>query len=146
MHQPSKEMAKRPRRKPAQSRRGPKPLVPSSADRQGVMLAVAAGMSLELIADALEVSRRTLCRTFARELAIGRAKKMLENIRRLDAAAAAGNVSAMKYFHALMLDRHGPGENVGEDRWAAVANQIEADMDAEANPNLPKNPEFWKSN
>ena len=135
-------MAKRPRRKPAQSRRGPKPLVPSSADRQGVMLAVAAGMSLELIADALEVSRRTLCLTFARELAIGRAKKMLENIGRLDAAAAAGNVSAMKYFHALMLDRHGPGENVGEDRWAAVANQIEADMDAEANPNLPKNPEF----
>ena len=47
------------------------------------MLAVAAGMSLELTADALEVSRRTLCRTFARELAIGRAKKMLENIRRL---------------------------------------------------------------
>ena len=103
-------------------------------------------MSLELIADALEVSRRTLCRSFARELAIGRAKKMLENIRRLDAAAAAGNVSAMKYFHALMLDRHGPDEDVGEDKWAAVANQIGADMDEEANPNLPKNSEFWKNN
>ena len=140
-------MAKRPRRKPTQSQPGPKPLVPSSADRQSVMLAVAGGMSLELIADALEVSRRTLCRTFSRELAIGRAKKMLENIKRLDAAAAAGNVSAMKYFHALMLDRRSPGEDGGEDKWAAVANQIEADMDAEANnPNLPKNSEFWKNN
>jgi hypothetical protein len=104
-------------------------------------------MSLELIADALEVSRRTLGRTFTRELAVGRSKKMLENIKRLDAAAAAGNVSAMKYFHALMLDRRSPGEDGGEDKWAAVANQIEADMDAEANnPNLPKNSEFWKNN
>ena len=82
----------------------------------------------------------------SRELAIGRAKKMLENIKRLDAAAAAGNVSAMKYFHALMLDRRGPDQDAGEDKWAAVANQIEADMEAEANPNLPKNSEFWKNN
>jgi hypothetical protein len=46
-----------------------------------------------------------------------------------------------------MLDRRSPGEDGGEDKWAAVANQIEADMDAEANnPNLPKNSEFWKNN
>ena len=56
------------------------------------------------------------------------------------------NVSAMKYFHALMLDRRSPGEDAGEDKWVAVANQIEADMEAEANPNLPKNSEFWKNN
>jgi hypothetical protein len=103
-------------------------------------------MSLELIADALEVSRRTLGRTFTRELAVGRAKKMLENIRRLDAAAKEGNVSAMKFLHTLMTGRGGPDEDVGEDKWAAVANQIEAGTDAEANPNLPKNSEFWKNN
>ena len=137
-------MAKRPRRKPTQSQPGPKPLVPSSTDRHSVMLAVAAGMSLELIADALEISRRTLCRTFGRELAIGRAKKMLENITRLDAAAAAGNIGAAKYLHGLMTN---PGNKTGEDdKWAAVANQVEADMEAEANPNLPKNSEFWKNN
>ena len=139
-------MPKRPKRKPTQSRRGPKPLVPSSADRQGVMLAVAASMGLESIADAMEVSRRTLCRTFARELAVGRAKKMLENLRRLDAAAKAKNVSAMKFLHTLMAGRGGPDEAVVEDKWAAIASKIEADMDEEANPNLPKNPKFWKNN
>ena len=132
---------------PRKRKPGPKPSRPTKQQRRDVELAVAGGMSLEWIADALEISRRTLCRTFVRELAIGRSKKMLENIKRIDAAAAAGNVSAMKYFHALMLDRRSPGEDVGEDKWAAVANQIEADMEAEANnPNLPKNSEFWKNN
>jgi hypothetical protein len=35
-------------------------------------------------------SRRTLCRTFSRELAVARRKKMLENVRRLYAAAKKG--------------------------------------------------------
>ena len=131
---------------PRKRKPGPKPSRPTKQQRRDVELAVAGGMSLEWIADALEISRRTLCRTFVRELAIGRSKKMLENIKRIDAAAKAGNVSAMKYFHALMLHRRSPGEDVGEDKWAAVASQIEADMEAEANPNLPKNSEFWKNN
>ena len=123
---------------------GPKPVVPSSADRQNVMLAIAAGMSLETIANAMEVSRRTLCRSFARELAIGRSKKTLENIRRLDAAAASGNVSAMKFLHTLMMGHGGSDEAIEEDKWAVVASEIKADLDQEAN--LPKNSEFWKNN
>jgi hypothetical protein len=108
------------------------------------MLAVAAGLSLELIADAMEMSRRTLCRTFARELAIGRSKKTLENIVRLDAAAKAGNVSAMKFLRALMTGRGGSDEAIEDNKWDTVASEIEAGLDEEAN--LPKNPEFRKFN
>ena len=117
---------------------------PTKRQCHQVELAVAVGMSLETIADAMEVSRRTLCRMFARELAVGRAKKMLASVVRLDDLAAKGNVGAAKYLHGLMIN---PGNKPeGDDKWAAVASQIEADMEAEANPNLPKNSEFWKNN
>jgi transcriptional regulator GlxA family with amidase domain len=118
------------------------------------MLAVAAGMALESIADALEMSRRSLCRTFVRELAIGRSKQMLENIIRLDAAAAAGNTAAIKAM-IVLINRDEKPEAVMEDKWAAVAAEIEADLDEDAGevredrdgiPNLPKNNEFRKNN
>jgi hypothetical protein len=125
------------KRKASRSRRGPEPFRPSSSDRSDVMLLVATGMSFEGISDAMEISRRTLCRTFVRELAIGRAKKMLENLKRLEAAAKSKNVAAMKYLHTLMASH---GDSAGADHWAAVANRIEADMGVPAN--LPKNPEL----
>jgi hypothetical protein len=133
---------KRPKRKPAQSRPGPKPIAPTNLQRREVELAVATGMSLELIADALEISRRTLCRTFVRELAIGRAKKLLASIVRLDELAASGNVAACKYLHNLM-DRGDRAGAIDDDKWAAVASKIEADLGEDAN--LPKNSEFWKN-
>jgi|RhiMethySRZTD1v2_1073278.scaffolds.fasta_scaffold3257808_1 hypothetical protein len=142
-----------PKRKPTPSRRltrkakpGPEPFVPTSRQRHQVELAVAAGMALESIADALQISRRSLCRAFARELAIGRSKKLLENIIRLDAAAEAGNTAAIKAMIAL-IDRDEKPEAIEADHWATVASQIEADLDeCEQNPNSPKKPEFWKNN
>ena len=126
------DVPKRPKRKPAQSRPGPKPIAPTNRQRREVELAVATGMSLELIADALEISRRTLCRSFVRELACGRAKRLLAGIVRLDDLAAGGNTAAAKYLHSLM-DRGDRVEAIEDDKWAAVASKIEADLGEDAN-------------
>jgi AraC-like DNA-binding protein len=143
--------AKRSRCKPASSppsphkgKPGPLPFVPTTRQRREVELAMATGMSLETIADAMEVSRRTLCRSFARELAVGRSKKLLASVVRLDDLAAAGNVSAAKYLHGLMLNHGNKPESFEDDKWATIASQIEADLDEQGN--LPKKGEFWKNN
>jgi hypothetical protein len=131
----------------AKPKPGPKPIVPTTRQRREVELAVSIGMSLEMIADAMDLSRRTLCRTFAREVAVGRAKRLLASAVRLDAMADAGNVSAAKFLHGLMMN---PGNNheaaQDDDRWDAVASRIEADLDCDENPNSPKKGEFWKNN
>ena len=139
--------AKRSRCKPASSwpsphkgKPGPLPFVPTTRQRREVELAMATGMSLETIADAMEVSRRTLCRTFARELAVGRSKKLLASVVRLDDLAAAGNVSAAKYLHGLMLNHGNKPESFADDKWATIASQIEADLDEQGNS--PKKGEF----
>jgi AraC-like DNA-binding protein len=128
---------------PDKTRTGPKPFVPTTRQQHEVELAVAVGMSLETIADALDVSRRTLCRAFARELAVGRAKKLLASAVRLDKLAEA-NVAAAKYLHSLMMNHDNKPEAVEDDKWAAIASKIEADLDDEAN--LPKKGEFRKNN
>jgi hypothetical protein len=125
---------------------GPKAVVPTTRQRHAVELAVSVGMSFEMIADAMDISRRTLCRTFAHELAVGRSKKLLENIVRLDAAAAAKNTAAIKAMIAL-INRDEKPEPIAEDKWASVAERIAADLDRhDENPNSPKKPEFWKNN
>jgi hypothetical protein len=131
--------------RPSSSKRkpGPKPITPTDRQRHQVELAVAVGLSLEVIADAMEVSRRTLCRMFVRELAVGRSKKLLASVVRLDELAEAGNVSAAKFLHTLM-DRGDTAEAAEDDKWASIASKIEADLDEAAN--LPKNDEFWKNN
>jgi AraC-like DNA-binding protein len=130
----------------AKSKPGPKPVVPTTRQRHHVELAVSIGMSLEDIADAMDLSRRTLCRTFAREVAVGRAKRLLASAVRLDAMADAGNVSAAKFLHGLMMNHGNNPETAQDDKWAAVASRIEAGLDCEENPNLPKKGEFWKHN
>ena len=151
-----------PKRKPVSSphstrkrKPGPKPVEPTTRQRHQVELAVAIGMSLEQIADCFELSRRTLCRVFVRELAVGQSKKLLENIVRLDQAAQDGNTAAIKAMIAL-IDRDERPEAVETSHWDTVAAEIEADLDDDAVemcegrdekiPNLPKNSEFWKNN
>jgi hypothetical protein len=128
------------KKKPLKTKTGPVAFAPTSDDRQDVMLMVAAGMSLELIADAMDVSRRTLSRLFVRELSIGRAKKMLANLKRLEDAAESGNVSAQKYLHTLMNNHGDKPEAEADDPWATLADKIQDEIDAQAN--LPKNSEF----
>ena len=102
------------------------------------MLGIATGLDLESIAAALEISRRTLGRIFAHELATGRAKKLLASVVRLDKLAASGNVAAAKFLHGLM-DHSNKAEAIGDDKWAAIADTLDE-------ANLPKNPDLGKLN
>jgi FixJ family two-component response regulator len=61
---------------------GPRPFAPTSAQRRRVMRAVAAGLTLKQIADGLGMPMRSVCRTFVAELAVGRAKSLMENLDR----------------------------------------------------------------
>jgi hypothetical protein len=122
---------------------GPKAVVPSTRQRREVELAVSVGLGLETIAAAQDMSRRTLSRTFAHELAVGRAKRLVASLVRLDKLADDGNVAACKFLHGLM-DRGSTPEPADDDKWSAVASRIEADLDEQANS--PKNSEFWKHN
>jgi AcrR family transcriptional regulator len=116
------KVPKQSRRKPASSRPGPKPLVPTKRQRHAVEVAVATGMTVDQIAAAIEMSRKSVYVHFTDELAAGRAKRLLANALRLDQAANEGSVPAMKYLHTLMLER---GQELEpDDQWADVAESI----------------------
>lgn len=122
---------------------GPKAYSPSNADRHRVQLAVAAGMTLPEIAAALDISRSTLSKLFADDIANGRAKCRLENICRLDKAAAAKNVAAMKAL-AVMMATPATAETVEPNRWdnllAEYGHDITDDLD-----NSGRFPDFGKA-
>jgi predicted transcriptional regulator len=80
------------------NKRGPLPFVPTKAQRQEVMLLVAAGMSEPSIASVIGICQSTLRKHFAEELLFGHARKQAENLARLEKAARKGNVTAMKYL------------------------------------------------
>ena len=83
-----------------------------------LQVAVSVGLTVEQIAAAVEMSRRSVYCHFKDELATGRAKRLLANAVRLDAMAEAGNVSAAKYLHSLMMDH--PESEADDDQWADV--------------------------
>jgi predicted regulator of amino acid metabolism with ACT domain len=126
-------MLDKPKRKPARSRTRRKLVRPTKLQRHQVEVAVSIGLTVEQIATAIEMSRRSVYSHFRDELATGRVKRLLANAMRLDDMAAAGNVSAAKYLHTLMLDHPEPE---ADDRWANVAESISA----------AQNPEFGKMN
>ena len=126
-------MPKQPNRKPAASRAGRPPKRPTKAQRHAVQVAVSVGLTVEQIAVAVEMSRRSVYSHFKDELATGRAKRLLANAVRLDAMAEAGNVSAAKYLHSLMMNH--PESEADDDQWADVAASISA-----------QNTEFGKMN
>jgi AcrR family transcriptional regulator len=121
-------------RNSASSRVGRPPKLPTKRQRHAVEVAVAIGMTVDQIAIAVKMARRSVYAHFKDELAAGRAKRMLASAVRLDAMAESGNVSAAKYLHTLMMDG-APSETDDDDRWADVAASISA-----------QNPEFGKMN
>jgi AcrR family transcriptional regulator len=67
-------------------------------------------MTLPQIADAIGCSRRTLCEHFTTELAIGRARRILEAVELLRKAAMKHNVSATKALLVCYGDPQLPPE------------------------------------
>jgi IS30 family transposase len=97
---------------------GRKVLTPTKAERVRVALAVSIGMSVAELANVLGVSKSTVERTFAPEIATGRNVKRLENALRLDRAAGKGNVSAMKALAVMMEKPPEPDAADDDSRWA----------------------------
>lgn len=81
---------------------GSKPYQPTKAERDKVLLLSAAAMSEQEISAAIGISRATLRKHFADELKNGHARKTAENLARLEGAAKAGNVAAMKFLAARL--------------------------------------------
>jgi hypothetical protein len=75
--------------------------VPTREQRDTVMLLIAASFSEPQIAAVIGICQNTLRRHFAQELQNGRAVRRGENLRRLEQAAAAGHVGAMKVLEAI---------------------------------------------
>src|SRR5512139_189646 len=95
---------------------------PNKRMRDKVMLLVGSGMGEVQIASVLNVSRGTLRTHFAEELANGRARKQEENLERLQKAADAGNVTAMKVLLAVFAGKEpGPVAYVSKKKQAEEA-------------------------
>ena len=133
-------MPKQPQRKPASSKPGPKPMRPTKRQRHQVEMGVSIGMTMDQIAIAIALPRHTIYRHFRNELATGRAKCLLMNAVRLDKAADAGNVAAMKALHAMMERGQ---QSAAHDPWADLAASFSESSEAE--DNLLQNPEFRDS-
>ena len=123
---------------------GPKPAAPTAAQRRRVELAVAIGMTVDEVAAAIGMPRRSVYRHFAHEIAAGRAKRLLESARRLDAMAEAGNASAARYLHGLIADS-GDTPEAADDEWDQVAREITADGRDGPAVNLAQIRDFGKS-
>jgi hypothetical protein len=100
------------------TRPGPKPMVPTTAQRRRLMRGIAIGLTLDQLAVDIDVPLGTMRRVFATEIRLGRVRSILENLERLHAAADDGNVSAMKALARMM--RVEPAED--DDTWADVVD------------------------
>ena len=116
---------------------GPKPMRPTKRQRHQVEVGVSIGMTVDQIAAVINMSRRTVYRVFADDLANGHARRLLRSAARLEEMAEAGNVSAAKFLHTLIMDR---GGHPAGDQWADVAASFVESSDAE--DNLAQNPEI----
>lgn len=82
-------------------KRGQPAFVPTAQQRKDVMLYKAGGIPEPAIAAVLGICQNTLRKHFAAELECGRGVKRAQNLKRLEKAADAQNVTAMKALHVL---------------------------------------------
>jgi hypothetical protein len=108
---------------------GRKPVTFTARQRDDVRLFAAAGLAEASIAAALNVSVGTLRKCCKEEIACGRSFKRAANLKRLEEAAAAGSVSAMKALQVI-FDRaeskqtlDGESETKRQERLEAAVRQ-----------------------
>jgi len=111
-------------------KRGRPPIVPLKDQRAKVQLWTAGGISEEHQAQMLGISRNTLRKTFASELANGAALEQATNLERLRDAADKGNVSAMKHLDvkfaatAAAADWNGDRQPNGDEPMPRKDNRV----------------------
>ena len=118
---------------PTTNCRGQKPFKPAQRQREVVMTLAAAHLTLPEIAVAIDISRATLCRHFAVELARGRAVRLAETLELLRKHAKRGSVAAAR----SLLSAYGrpPGQVIGKKaqrelnaRTAVIGTEWEHDL------------------
>ena len=71
---------------------GPSAYKPTATQRRRVMRGIAVGLTMQQLADDLDVSIRTVRRAFGSEIKTARVRLILDNLDRLHQAADHGNV------------------------------------------------------
>ena len=102
---------------PRKRKPGPKPMRPTKRQRHQVEVGVSIGLTVDQIATAVAIPRHTIYRHSATSWRPAAPKRLLANAVRFDAMAEAGNVSAAKFLHTLMMQQ---SETVEPDPWATV--------------------------
>jgi hypothetical protein len=125
---------------PRKRKPGPRPFVPTTAQRRRVTRGISIGLTLQEIADALEMPVRSLTRVFGAQIRTARVRMILDNLDRLHAAADAGNVSAMRELARMMQHAGGPAEAGEDDPWTALGEQLAEEA------NLARISDFGKPN
>jgi hypothetical protein len=103
---------------------------PTATQRRRVMRGIAAGLTVQQLADDLDVSERTMRRAFSAEIKTARVRLILDNLDRLHEAADAGNVSAMKTLAQMMqprADDHDDAED--EAAWADIVPNLAGNLE-----------------
>lgn len=91
-------------------KRGPAPWRPTKEQRENVALWASCGISEPVIAQNLGICQNTLRKHCSEELSTGNEMELSKSLARLRKAADAGNVSAMKYLHEIVLRRKAAAE------------------------------------
>jgi hypothetical protein len=114
---------------------GPPAFKPTATQRRRVTRGIAVGLTMQQLADDLDVSIATVRRVFANEIKRARVNAILDNVDRLDKAASSGNVSAIKTL-LQMMQRYRPDLDEDEEDDDAWEDTV---------PNLSGNQEFQKN-
>jgi hypothetical protein len=110
---------------------GPTPFNPTATQRRRVMRGIAVGLTMQQLADDLDVSMSTVRRAFAAEIKTARARLILDNLDRLHEAADSGNVSAMRELARMMQPRRASEleDTEDDDTWADVVPNLNGNLE-----------------
>ena len=103
---------------------------PTATQRRRVMRGIAVGLTMQQLADDLDVSMSTVRRAFAAEIKKARVRLILDNLDRLHQAADNGNVSAMRELARMMQPRPGDHEDTeDDDAWADIIPNLNGNLE-----------------
>jgi hypothetical protein len=109
---------------------GPPAYKPTATQRRRLMRGIAAGLTLNELADDLGMAYGTMRRVFASEIKTARVRLILDNLDRLHTAADDGNVSAMRELARIMQPRaRDPEDTEEDDTWADVFPNLSRNME-----------------
>ena len=109
---------------------GPSAYKPTATQRRRVMRGIAVGLTMQQLADDLDVSISTVRRVFGAEIKTARVRLILDNLDRLHEAADHGNVSAMRELARMMQPRTGePDDTEDDDDWADIVPNLNGNLE-----------------